>query len=317
MATLPHPFTTLHCCCPLVCTGGMNIFLNFANSITSSLLIISLELPVAALSHLHMLPLIQSALATLSRLSPHAGLPVNLGSTEPSLHTTQPASLATPSATHQPVSLGRGVDLPIHAAAQPVSLSILLTRSRSNSFHTASLFLCLRMPHFRCSAPRRKLLLTNLRNHVLLVTLTILVSAEVTLKKIRQDIVTILSKLKTKSSEIELLNGEITTAYTVIQLLQQRISELEEKDRRRGNQQEETPSLQTNSKCLLLGDTNLKKILNSDLGDNCSVKTIPHANRFAEKLGERKIKLHSLWLCIILWVVIMIMINNIMIIINQ
>ena len=140
--------------------------------------------------------------------SPYAGLPANIGSTEPSLHTTQPASLATPSATHQPVSLGRGVDLPIHAAAQPVSLSILLTRSRSNSFHTASLFLCLRMPHFRCSAPRRKLLLTNLRNQVLLVTLTILVSAEVTLKKIRQDIVTILSKLETKDSEIELLNGE-------------------------------------------------------------------------------------------------------------
>ena len=61
------------------------------------------------------------------------------------------------------------------------------------------------------------------------------------IEKIRQDIVTILSKLKTKDSEIELLNGEITTAYTVIQLLQQSISESEEKDRRRGNQQEETP----------------------------------------------------------------------------
>ena len=39
---IPLSFTTLHYCCPLVCTDGMNIFLNFANSITSSLLIISL-----------------------------------------------------------------------------------------------------------------------------------------------------------------------------------------------------------------------------------------------------------------------------------
>ena len=43
---VPFPFTTLHCCCPLVCTDGMNIFLNFANSITSSLLIISLTTSV-------------------------------------------------------------------------------------------------------------------------------------------------------------------------------------------------------------------------------------------------------------------------------
>ena len=40
---VPLPFTTLYyCCCPLVSTNGMNIFLNFANSITLSLIIISL-----------------------------------------------------------------------------------------------------------------------------------------------------------------------------------------------------------------------------------------------------------------------------------
>ena len=30
---VPLPFTTLHCCCPLVSTDGMNIFLNFANGL--------------------------------------------------------------------------------------------------------------------------------------------------------------------------------------------------------------------------------------------------------------------------------------------
>ena len=37
---VPLPFTTLDCCCPLVSTDGMNIFLNFANSINLSLIII-------------------------------------------------------------------------------------------------------------------------------------------------------------------------------------------------------------------------------------------------------------------------------------
>ena len=76
-----------------------------------------------------------------------------------------------------------------------------------------------------------------------------------------------------------MLNEEARTAYTVIELPQKRISELErEKKKTRSNQQEETPSLQNNSKCLFLGDTNLKRILNSDLGDNWSVKTIQRAN---------------------------------------
>ena len=39
---VPLPFTTHDCCCPLVSTTVMNIFLNFANSITLSLIIIPL-----------------------------------------------------------------------------------------------------------------------------------------------------------------------------------------------------------------------------------------------------------------------------------
>ena len=45
---VPLPFTTLHCCCPLVSTDGMNIFINFANSITLSWIMISLGLALAS-----------------------------------------------------------------------------------------------------------------------------------------------------------------------------------------------------------------------------------------------------------------------------
>ena len=140
---VPLPFTTLHCCCPLVCTDGMNIFLNFANSINSSLLIISLELPVAALSHLHMPPLIQSALATLSRLHAPVCQPTLAALSHLYTLRSQPALQYQVLPISQPASLGRGVDLPIHAAAaQPVSQSVPLTKSRSTRRHSFFAFGC-------------------------------------------------------------------------------------------------------------------------------------------------------------------------------
>lgn len=110
--------------------------------------------------------------------------------------------------------------------------------------------------------------------------------------KIKQDIVTIFNKLSTKENEIQLLN-EVKTAYTVIELLQQRISELEKKGRRVVNQQK-TPRTQIPSKCLLVGDTNLRRILKSDSEDNCSVRTIPYANMDLLRSWVREIKLDSL-----------------------
>ncbi len=102
-------------------------------------------------------------------------------------------------------------------------------------------------------------------------------------QKIATDVETIINKLKVKDDEIELLNVEIKTAYTLIDLLMKRVDELEKKEtnkvesfNRKANTQEEI--LATPNKCLLLGDTNLRKVRQSDLGDNCSVKTIPEAN---------------------------------------
>ena len=46
----PLPTSTPDCCCPLVSTDGMNIFLNFADSITLSLIILSTIHPCLLLS---------------------------------------------------------------------------------------------------------------------------------------------------------------------------------------------------------------------------------------------------------------------------
>ncbi|KAK3890282.1 hypothetical protein Pcinc_005811 [Petrolisthes cinctipes] len=100
---------------------------------------------------------------------------------------------------------------------------------------------------------------------------------ETQLHRISKDLETIKSHLKTKDNEIELLNMEVKSAFTVIGLLQQRISELEQGN---GNsrQCEVATNVPTPSFCLLLGDTNFRRVLRSDLDDNCSVKTIVKAN---------------------------------------
>lgn len=88
---------------------------------------------------------------------------------------------------------------------------------------------------------------------------------------------TIKSHLKTKNNEIVLLNMEIKSACTVIGLLQHRISELEQKY---GNDRdcEAATIVPTPPHCLLLGDTNFRRVIRSDLDENCSVKTISKAN---------------------------------------
>ncbi len=102
-------------------------------------------------------------------------------------------------------------------------------------------------------------------------------------QKIATDFETILNKLKVKDDEIELLNVEIKTAYTLTDLLMILVGELERKGInkaesliRKASTQEEI--LVTPNKCLLLGDANLKRVRQSDLGDNCSVKTITKAD---------------------------------------
>lgn len=130
----------------------------------------------------------------------------------------------------------------------------------------------------------------------------------VTLENLTKDIVTIKSKLQTKDNEIELLNGEVKTAYTVIGLLQERISELEQQNRRTNEQQDtsitveatpahndlesgvhrdarlhgatfnaNTTAVPEEKKSLLLGDSNLQLVRTSDL-ENCSIRTIKEAD---------------------------------------
>lgn len=99
---------------------------------------------------------------------------------------------------------------------------------------------------------------------------------ESTLQKMSKNIETIMLKLLTKDTEIDLLNTEVKTAYTVIQHLQQRINELELQMRKHDPQQ--LTEHVTTAKCLLLGDTNIRRVQRSDLQDNCSVKTVVRAD---------------------------------------
>ena len=106
------------------------------------------------------------------------------------------------------------------------------------------------------------------------------------LHRIFKGLETIKSHLKIKNNEIELLNMEVKSAYTVIGFLQQRMSELEQKNGNSG-QCEAATNAPTPSFCLLLGDTNFRRVLRSDLDDNCSAKTIVVGKYGSpEKLGE-------------------------------
>ena len=111
------------------------------------------------------------------------------------------------------------------------------------------------------------------------------------------DIQNIKSKLHTKDMEIELLNEEVKTAYETIKTLQHRVDDLERQLSSTSRDQQPQPPSTTPSSphCLLLGDTSLRRALRSDLGNNCSVKTIHGANMdllpswITEKLNNRTV----------------------------
>lgn len=96
---------------------------------------------------------------------------------------------------------------------------------------------------------------------------------------IAREVKNIMDNYKLKDMEIELLTEEIKMAYQLIATLQQRVAALEQ---RNITSNEEHRQLQTDAPpvphCLLLGDSNLRRVLSSDLGDKCSVKTIYGAN---------------------------------------
>ncbi|KAK4328287.1 hypothetical protein Pmani_001312 [Petrolisthes manimaculis] len=84
--------------------------------------------------------------------------------------------------------------------------------------------------------------------------------------KLERHIETIMSRLEKKNMEVELMNTEINTAFNTITSLQQRISVLE-------NQNTTTimhnvPDSPSPQNLLLFGDSNLRRVLSSDLGVN-------------------------------------------------
>ncbi|KAK4321346.1 hypothetical protein Pmani_007827 [Petrolisthes manimaculis] len=107
---------------------------------------------------------------------------------------------------------------------------------------------------------------------------TDLVQNGVDMLDINRKIESIISKLETKDMEIELLNTEVKTAYHTIELLQQRVTDLEQRCCGNDSHQPSVANSMSSNSCLLLGDTNLRPILLSDLHDNCFVRTIHDAN---------------------------------------
>ncbi|KAK4327258.1 hypothetical protein Pmani_002262 [Petrolisthes manimaculis] len=107
---------------------------------------------------------------------------------------------------------------------------------------------------------------------------TDLVQNGVDMLDIARKIESIISKLETKDMEIELLNTEVKTAYHTIELLQQRVTDLEQRCCGNDSHQPSVANSMSSNSCLLLGDNNLRPILLSDLHDNCFVRTIHDAN---------------------------------------
>ncbi|KAK3880647.1 hypothetical protein Pcinc_014890 [Petrolisthes cinctipes] len=98
---------------------------------------------------------------------------------------------------------------------------------------------------------------------------------EIDVLKMALDVENIKAKLHTKDLEIDLLNTEVKTAFETITALQQRVDDLEQKLCPNSREQPQAPNNnQLPPHCLLLGDINLRRVLRSDLGENCSVRTI-------------------------------------------
>lgn len=100
---------------------------------------------------------------------------------------------------------------------------------------------------------------------------------ETLLRRISKDLETNKSNLKIKDNEFELLNIEVNSTYIVVGFLQQRVSEHEQKSGNSG-QCETATNVSTPSFCPQLGDSNFRRVLWSDLDNDCSIKTIVKAN---------------------------------------
>ncbi|KAK4313508.1 hypothetical protein Pmani_015143 [Petrolisthes manimaculis] len=86
------------------------------------------------------------------------------------------------------------------------------------------------------------------------------------------------TKLETKDLEIEYFSTEIKVAYSIIETLQQRVSELEQQANKSSRDVVDVTGPPSPTHCLLLGDSNLRGVIRFDLADTCSVRTITEAN---------------------------------------
>lgn len=102
------------------------------------------------------------------------------------------------------------------------------------------------------------------------------------IQKILSDIIEIKDKLNVKDVEIRDLSEKLKVSNITIGRLNDRISMLEDQVRQGQLRRsaESTPSTESSPvvKTLILGDTNLSNITSSDLGEDCSVRTIKEAN---------------------------------------
>ena len=96
------------------------------------------------------------------------------------------------------------------------------------------------------------------------------------------DIEKIKEKLEIKDMEIELLNTEIKTAYSLVDQLQQKVHDLENQiaNKQNSNQLQETTNISTNDSqsILLLGDESLTQTKVSDVNKSVTIRTIKGAN---------------------------------------
>ncbi len=101
------------------------------------------------------------------------------------------------------------------------------------------------------------------------------------ISKLTKDVEKIKERLVTKDMEIDLLQTEVKTAYSVIDLLKQKIKELKKQiNSNRPPQQQgviET-TINTLQRILLLGDENWTHAKVSDVQKNVSIRTIKEAN---------------------------------------
>ena len=104
------------------------------------------------------------------------------------------------------------------------------------------------------------------------------VNIDETVTRLEENLHKIVEKLQTKDSEIDLLNEEVKTAYSIISTLSQRVSDLEKcVNKTRKTTADANIPAPREERSLLLRDTNLQRAMPSDV-ESCLIRTIRGAH---------------------------------------